>query len=83
MGSASVIPLEAKHHKIVSGGRRPASGASRHVRWSFLNWDTSITVVSDEEIEDDGGECEEQTEGGTGFLRPESPLLNGAFKVPS
>lgn len=47
-GSASVVPLEAQQQEIVSGrdvARSPPMSAG-----ATLNWDTSITVVSDEEV---------------------------------
>lgn len=50
MGSASVIPLEAKHHKIVSGGDVCRTAAPSCVVEPYLNWDTSIIVLSDEEL---------------------------------
>lgn len=49
MGSASVIPLEARHHKIVSGGDVCCTAAPPCVVEPCLNWDTSIIVLSDEE----------------------------------
>lgn len=50
LGSAYVIPLEAKHHKIVSGGDVCYHGSTVMCSGAILNWDTSIISVSDEEV---------------------------------
>lgn len=50
MGSASVIPLEAEHHKIVSEGDVCGTAAQSCVVEPFLNWDTSIIVLSDKKL---------------------------------
>lgn len=72
MGSASVIPLEAKHHKIVSGGEMSAAQQPHHVWWSLfeLGHINHCSVRWRAEIKADSCECEEQAEGRTGFLQP-------------
>lgn len=47
LGSACVIPLEAKQHKIVSGGDVCHHSSTVVCSGAILNWDTSIISVSD------------------------------------
>lgn len=50
IGSASVIPLEAKHHKIVSGGDVCHHSSLIMCGGAVLNWDTSIIFLSDDKL---------------------------------
>lgn len=50
LGSACIIPLEAKGHKIVSGRDVWDHSGTVMCSGAILNWDASIISMSDEEV---------------------------------